>query len=90
MELSYEMLKEVSYIKISTYRIKVMKSLDNDVKIQSKIAKDSDIRQNNISNVLKQLKKHGLVEYANPEAKNGKLYRLTDDGKKMTGNLTND
>ena len=55
MELSDEMLKEMSYVKISTYRTKVMKSLDDEVKIPSQIAKDSDILQNHISAVLRQL-----------------------------------
>ena len=41
MELSDEMLTEISYVKISQYRTKVMKSLDGDVKIPTVIAKDS-------------------------------------------------
>lgn len=53
MELSDEMLTEISYVKISKYRTKVMKSLDDEVKIPSQIAKDSDILQNHISAVLK-------------------------------------
>ena len=58
MELSDEMLTEISYVKISKYRTKVMKS---EVKIPSQIAKDSDILQNHISAVLKQLKEHELL-----------------------------
>ena len=34
MELTDEMLKEISYVKISQYRTKVMKSLDGEVKYQ--------------------------------------------------------
>ena len=48
MELSDEMLTEISYVKISQYRTKVMKSLDGDVKIPTVIAKDSEIRPNHI------------------------------------------
>lgn len=84
MDLSDEMLSEMSYVKISTYRTKVMKSLEDEVKIPSQIAKDSDILQNHISAVLKQLKDHGLVECINPEVKKGRLYRLTDKGEKVT------
>ena len=46
MGLSDEMLKEMSYVKISQYRTKVMKSLDGEVKIPTVIAKDSEIRPN--------------------------------------------
>ena len=38
MELSDEMLTEISYVQISKYREKVMKSLDGDVKIPTAIA----------------------------------------------------
>ena len=69
MELSDEMLIEMSYVQISKYRTEVMKSLEDEVKIPSKIAEDSDILQNHISAVLKQLKEHELVECINPEVK---------------------
>ena len=87
MELSDEMLKEMSYVKISTYRTKVMKSLDDEVKIPSQIAKDSDILQNHISAVLRQLKEHEVVECINPEVRKGRLYRLTDKGDEVIKNL---
>ena len=83
MELSDEMLKEVGYIQVSTYRTKVMKSLDGEVKIPSQIAKDTDIMQNHMSATLKQLKEHELVECINPEVRKGRLYRLTDKGEKI-------
>ena len=69
MELSDEMLIEIGYVKISSYRLKVMKTLDGEVKIPSKIAEDSQIRQNHISKVLSELKSHELVECINPEVR---------------------
>ena len=87
MELSDEMLTEISYVKISQYRTKVMKSLDGDVKIPTVIAKDSDIRPNHISKVLAELKAHELVECINPEVRKGRLYRLTDKGEEIVENL---
>ena len=87
MELSDEMLKEMSYVEISKYRSKVMKALEDDVKIPSQIAKDSEIRQNHISKVLSELKAHELVECINPEVRKGRLYRLTDKGDEIVKNL---
>lgn len=87
MELSDEMLTEISYVKISTYRTRVMKSLDGEVKIPSNIAKDSEIKVNHISKVLSELKAHELVECINPEVRKGRLYRLTDKGEEMIENL---
>ena len=87
MELSDEMLKEMSYVEISKYRAKVMKALEDDVKIPSQIAKDSEIRQNHISKVLSELKAHELVECINPEVRKGRLYRLTDKGNELVKNI---
>ena len=87
MELSDEMLTEISYVQISKYREKVMKTLKDEVKMPSQIAKDSDIRQNHISKVLSELKAHELVECINPEVRKGRLYRLTDKGNNIVKNL---
>lgn len=88
MELSDEMLTEISYVTISSYRKRVMKSLDDgDVKIPTEIAKDSDIRSNHISKVLSELKARDLVECINPEVRKGRLYRLTDHGKDVVKNI---
>ena len=87
MELSDEMLTEISYVKISQYRTKVMKSLDWDVLIPTQIARNSDIRPNHISKVLAELKAHELVECINPEVRKGRLYRLTEHGEKVVKNL---
>ena len=87
MELSDEMLTEISYVNISKYRTKVMKSLDGEVLIPSQIAKNSGIRTNHISKVLSELKSHELVECINPEVRKGKLYRLTETGDDVVKNL---
>lgn len=75
------MLTEISYVKISKRRVKVMKSLEGEVKIPRGIAQESGIRLNHVSNVLSELKAHGLVECINPEVRKGKLYRLTETGE---------
>lgn len=87
MKMSDEMLTGISYVQISTYRTKVMKSLNDEVKIPSQIAKDSDILQNHISAVLRQLKEHELVECINPEVRKGRLYRLTKKGNEIVKNM---
>ena len=87
MELSDEMLIEMSYVQISKYRANVMKALDGETKIPTQIARDSDIRPNHISKVLSELESHELVECNNPEARKGRLYRLTDKGDELVKNL---
>ena len=87
MTLSDEMLTEISYVNISKYRTKVMKSLDGEVLIPSQIAKNSGIRTNHISKVLAELKAHELVECINPEVRKGRLYRLTDKGEEIVNKI---
>ena len=87
MELSDEMLTEISYVNISKYRTKVMKSLDGEVLIPTQIAKNSGIRTNHISKVLAELKAHELVECINPEVRKGRLYRLTPKGDELIKNI---
>ena len=73
MELSDQMWKEVGYVQSSTYRTMVMKSIAEETKIPSKIAKDTNIWINYMSNTLRELKEHDLVECVNPEVKKGRL-----------------
>ncbi len=87
MELSDDMLIEISYVQISKYRTKAIKALDGETKIPTQIARDSDIRPNHISKVLSELKAHELVECINPEARKGRLYRLTEKGNEIVKNI---
>ena len=82
-----ELLKLVSYVKISKYREETVKSIGENVKIPTKIAKDSGIRTNHISKVLSELKGKEIVECINEEARKGRLYRLTSTGKEVLDNI---
>ena len=64
-----------------------MKTLAEDTKIPTEIAKDADIRVNHISKVLSELKSPELIECINPEVRKGRLYRLTDKGSNLVKNL---
>ena len=88
MELSDEILIEIAYVQISKHRTEVMKYLNGKLKMPSQIADDVDVVQNHISQTLRQLREHDLVECVNPQAKKGRLYRLTDKGKVVSENLT--
>lgn len=78
--MNIALLKLKAYVEISSYRVKVIKAIGNDIKIPTKIAKDSGIRTNHISKVLKELKDKNIIECINEEARKGRLYRLTPIG----------
>ena len=71
-----ETLKKYAFVSISSYRTKAVRSLKDDVKMPTEIAKDTGIRKNHISKVLRELKDNGIAECINcKEARKGRLYR---------------
>lgn len=81
-----ETLKKFAYVNISSYRVKTMKALKDDVKTPTNIAKEAGILPNHISKVLRELKESGIAEF-NEEARKGRLYRLTDVGEEIVDKL---
>ena len=82
-----ETLKKYAYVSISSYRARAVKSLKDDVKMPSEIARDTGIRKNHISKVLRELKDCGVAECINEEVRRGRLYRLTDAGEQIVEKL---
>lgn len=82
--MSFEIECTIAYVLSSTYRLKVVKVLHENMSFPAKIAKNFGIRLNHISKVLKDLKDNNIVECINPEVRKGKLYRLTDKGEKIS------
>ena len=82
-----ETLKKLGFVMGSTYRVKTLNALNNEIKIPTQIAKDTGIRANHISKVLSELKNEELVECINEDAKKGRLYRLTSTGKEIADEM---
>lgn len=83
-----ELLKKCSYVIISSYRRKVLETLDDDVKIPTKISDESGVGIKHVSNVLTDLKEHNLIVCINEDAHKGRLYRLTDEGRQVLSMIT--
>ena len=76
-------IKALSYVKPSKNRMNVIKIIGTSMEIPSQIAKQMDLRVNQISAILKELKTENIVECINEEKRVGRLYRLTDTGLKV-------
>ena len=63
--------------------MRVIWAIGDNVIMPFQIAKKSGISNNHISSTLTQLREHDLVELINPEMPRGRLYRLSDNGKKV-------
>lgn len=75
-----EIMKAVSYIKRSNNRYVLVMNMNEKFKMPSEIASEMDLRINQISAVLSDLKKEDIVTCINEEEKVGRLYKLTDKG----------
>lgn len=71
----------ISLLARSKKRIKVLKSLEREDKIPSRISKDIDDNSNHVSKYLKTLKDVELVECLNEEDKRYRFYSITEKGK---------
>jgi DNA-binding MarR family transcriptional regulator len=69
----------VRYINRSGYRKRALKAIGTDLKMPKEIADESDILQNHISTVLRDLRERDVIECVNPSARKGRLYRITAD-----------
>ena len=84
-----EVLNLYGYINISSYRAKAVKALQGEEKTPSNIARDSGIKINHISNVLRQLKQCEVAECINEEAHKNRIYRLTEIGEEVAKHVDN-
>ena len=83
-----KMIKGISLLKNSDYRRRILKSLsDVDYLTPSEISEKTKIRLNHVSNFLKDLKENQLIICLNDEEKRGRLYKITDLGKKVIGDF---
>ncbi|MBN2488229.1 MAG: winged helix-turn-helix transcriptional regulator [Methanosarcinaceae archaeon] len=78
-----KLIAGISLVKSSRHRRKILNTINNDTVTPSEISKDTTIRLNHVSMYLSELKEGGLVECLNESAKKGRLYQLTELGKKV-------
>lgn len=75
-------LELAGFIIRSSYRKQVFLLLDNPIR-PSEIAKKLKIRLTHITRELREMKKRKIVECLNPKERIGRLYQLTERGKKL-------
>ena len=84
------MVKAISMLKSSGYRLKITQAIGKDTLTPSEIAKKTEIRLNHVSMFLKELKENKLVKCLNENTRKGRLYELTELGKKAINKITNE
>lgn len=77
----------LGYIKASTYRKNIIRSLNDKKLTPIELAKETNISLSHISNTLAELLEKNLVVCLTPELKKGRLYELTKEGHNILKNL---
>ena len=80
-----------SILRISVCHIAISEpySIPNTEKTPSNIAKDSGIKINHISNVLRQLKECEVAVCLNEDAHKNRIYKLTEVGEEVAKHIDN-
>ncbi len=86
-EMDDETLKIFAYVSISSYRANAVRALKDCQKTPTNIAKDSGVRLNHISKILRELKECGVAVCLNEENKKNRIYELTELGNQIADNL---
>ena len=79
-DLQTNIWKLVGFIKVSKARYNCIKSIGENYKMPSEIAKETDMRITQISNALHDLKSKEIVICLNEDTLKGRLYKNTDLG----------
>lgn len=83
-EYNDELVEFLVYVKTSKYRKKILLTLEDEkFRIPSEIAKEVGTITSHVSNHLAGLKERNLINCVNEEAKKGRLYLITDNGKEV-------
>ena len=81
------MLYKLAFVKASKHRTNIVKSLHRCNKTPKELSIELSVHQKTIYVTLRQLRDQEIVEVINPEAKKGRIYKLTDIGLDMAKEL---
>ena len=83
------MLKEYndySWMIRGKQRRKILKIMDKPM-IPTQIKEKADLSLNNVSDILREFRKRKVAKCLNPKQRTGRLYELTDKGKRLRNQL---
>jgi predicted transcriptional regulator len=78
----------ISFILASKVRLKALVALSKSASTPSNISKELHIQASQISVVLRELMEKGLIKCLTPERRKGKLYKITERGKRVLNEVS--
>ncbi|MDR0911435.1 MAG: transcriptional regulator [Methanobrevibacter sp.] len=79
--MNSEKVEKIGFVKASIYRNNILLFLGDKMRKPSEIANHVEISITNVSRYLKDLMEINFIECLNPDAKMGRMYSLTEEGK---------
>ncbi len=76
-------LEQIAYVLASDHRKNIILFMGDELYSPKQIGDAINVRTNHISNLLAQLRKYNLVYNTTPRIRKGRLYSLTEDGKRV-------
>jgi len=81
--MSKEELDKYGFVIASTYRKRILKELKRSPLSPKQIAQRTGIHLSHVSSALNELTKENIVMCVNPKRKKGRIYNLTDMGRRI-------
>lgn len=78
---------KLGFVLASKYRKDIVLRLKERPKTPKELAKETSLQLSNVSSTLKDLRNENIVECLTPKQVKGKLYGLTNDGKRLINKL---
>jgi len=83
MTIDPALVDRYSFVLASSYRKKVILSIEKKPKTPKEISEEKNVYLVHISRALRELTKKGLTICVTPKKVKGRLYQLTVDGEKI-------
>jgi predicted transcriptional regulator len=74
--------EDIGFIRSSKYRMQIMKLLESNAMTPTEISNELKTHFSQITKTLLELEKRDLVKCLTPSLRKGRLYGITDKGKK--------
>ena len=78
-----EILSKLGFVLASQYRKKIVEQLYYSPMTPKELARRTNLRLAHVSHVLSILVKEGIIKCVNPQSKKGRIYMLTETGKRI-------
>jgi len=79
-EIDNDLLEKVSFVRLSKYRLQILKIVKNNIMMPSEIKKEVSLSYTHLSRHLNSMKDKNIIVCLNEHQKKGRYYKITPKG----------